>query len=882
MAGYLSWASQPRLAVHNIQPRTASFVSMLTLLLSSSWRHYDTYKRPNPLQQEVWIEWLSWVIIIVYQRAFSNTIRSLTPVDTSLSPQGFWSTRKAVWITGVLAASSQLLAGQKNLTWALPLTTVAITVTSHVFSVRKNVGSNVEEKASMLELPDGASSTAGGMRETTGSPSSIILNLICWALLFNYKEALTTNSVLIGSALFLVLRTTAIHYISRLERTTEIDADEGELSTAEVVSMLSQPVIALLTVVLVVVRPDLEMSSIGVILHALAQAASWLAMITLIRSDLTNTVANLDTISLSLEMALTDNALGFVAAAVGALLVSATQSVLVLRPSASVRQAIYGFVLVLTVGVWIRHDPRLTTGIAAASNGVFSSGHPIENLIAANRLRFSAMLARQSQTLEQAVVEYKRRYGRKPPLGFDEWFELARDNQFVLMDEFDTLMHALEPFHGIHPNVLQQRLDKVLEVAGGQMVTYKITNGQVSMSENLGDITERLTNTTWLNIVPYNMTLAVNGFDEAMVSAPWEEVRKAMEDSKMEDKFAKHQVQANLSPLLQIGGQSAWSATAQACSIYSPARQIECPAASRKVTEPLRFIQNATLSKDVCQNCELLQQEGFLMGPDTLNIATQLTPVWSASKPSHFHDMLYPSSYYIQVRDDYKAKEDIPWEEKDNVFYWVGTATGGRITESNWNLMQRQRLVLRTQKGSTDAIQLLEETGNNSGIWRPRYTTMAEISDLFSTRISKVVQCTDAACVLEKEAFGIGSEEKSDEKSSSYTHRFALDIDGNTFSGRFYRLLQSRSMVIRQTTFKEWHDDRLIPWVHYAPLSTSFEELPEMARYFATTERGQALAKRIAEESTVWHNKALRDVDIRLVWLRMLLEYGRLMNPALT
>ena len=104
---------------------------------------------------------------------------------------------------------------------------------------------------------------------------------------------------------------------------------------------------------------------------------------------------------------------------------------------------------------------------------------------------------------------------------------------------------------------------------------------------------------------------------------------------------------------------------------------------------------------------------------------------------------------------------------------------------------------------------------------------------------------------------------------------------GNTFSGRFYRLLQSRSMVIKQTIFTEWHDDRLLPWVHYAPVSTSFDELPEIARFFATTERGQALAKRMAEESTVWHNKALRDVDIRLVWLRMLLAYGRLMSPGL-
>lgn len=30
-------------------------------------------------------------------------------------------------------------------------------------------------------------------------------------------------------------------------------------------------------------------------------------------------------------------------------------------------------------------------------------------------------LSRASKTLEEAVTEYRRRYGRAPPLGFDKW-----------------------------------------------------------------------------------------------------------------------------------------------------------------------------------------------------------------------------------------------------------------------------------------------------------------------------------------------------------------------------------------------------------------------------------------------------------------------------
>mgnify|MGYP001605464646 FL=1 len=47
--------------------------------------------------------------------------------------------------------------------------------------------------------------------------------------------------------------------------------------------------------------------------------------------------------------------------------------------------------------------------------------HPIAYLVQEAEEKWNALLERQSQTLFQAVVEYQRRYGRKPPLGFDAW-----------------------------------------------------------------------------------------------------------------------------------------------------------------------------------------------------------------------------------------------------------------------------------------------------------------------------------------------------------------------------------------------------------------------------------------------------------------------------
>jgi hypothetical protein len=47
--------------------------------------------------------------------------------------------------------------------------------------------------------------------------------------------------------------------------------------------------------------------------------------------------------------------------------------------------------------------------------------HPIFDLIERAEKEWEAKLARQSKSLDEAVAEYRRRYGRSPPRGFDRW-----------------------------------------------------------------------------------------------------------------------------------------------------------------------------------------------------------------------------------------------------------------------------------------------------------------------------------------------------------------------------------------------------------------------------------------------------------------------------
>ena len=47
--------------------------------------------------------------------------------------------------------------------------------------------------------------------------------------------------------------------------------------------------------------------------------------------------------------------------------------------------------------------------------------HPIFELIERSELAWENKLRRASSSLDEAVMEYRRRYNRNPPKGFDDW-----------------------------------------------------------------------------------------------------------------------------------------------------------------------------------------------------------------------------------------------------------------------------------------------------------------------------------------------------------------------------------------------------------------------------------------------------------------------------
>jgi hypothetical protein len=162
--------------------------------------------------------------------------------------------------------------------------------------------------------------------------------------------------------------------------------------------------------------------------------------------------------------------------------------------------------------------PTWTHPIMGTGQAMYGGQHPIEVLVANANVQFDNMLRTRSNTLSEAVISYRQRYHRNPPPYFDRWFEMAQDNQYILIDEFDTIMESLEPFWGIDPADLRDRVDFVANTAP-MVVRYSLKNHQIQDEElhkgiyHTENMDTFLKQPGWLEMLP-DMTFLVNQFDE--------------------------------------------------------------------------------------------------------------------------------------------------------------------------------------------------------------------------------------------------------------------------------------------------------------------------------------------------------------------------------
>ncbi|KAI0537916.1 hypothetical protein GGR58DRAFT_323401 [Xylaria digitata] len=485
--------------------------------------------------------------------------------------------------------------------------------------------------------------------------------------------------------------------------------------------------------------------------------------------------------------------------------------------------------------------------------------HSVEVLIREANVNFDSLLRNQSGTYAAAYAEYQRRYGFEPPHGFEDWYKFARSHQSPVIDEFDIISEGIAPFLRLSGQevieVMTQVYDKpehelwYCSMTGQPAKTLCSHHGRGYDRGNahfFDRITEQIP-------AAFDLKFLFNHLDEPGVVLPPPSQRAP-------------------SPVItDLGGQNVWEAVTIFCSFRKHAT--DSKRESPIETYGLPFITDIKSSMDLCEHAEYGEWHGLLQSPESLRLIEGLVPVLSNGAPSTMGDILYPSSAYIEEdRFAYYEEHDVDWDKKQNNLYWAGSTTGGHGRSGEWQNMHRQRFVELAQNLKHRSFSYLREKGGVVS----RVTSSFLNGRLYDAAFANMVQCDANACKEQRQYFTSKPWASGDRP---YRSRLAFDLDGNGISGRFYKLLASKSVPLKQTIIREWHDERLAPWVHYIPVSPSMEELPELVFYLTSTKTGQMRARQIAEQGRLWFSQSIREIDIVIYMYRLFLELERLQDP---
>jgi hypothetical protein len=523
-----------------------------------------------------------------------------------------------------------------------------------------------------------------------------------------------------------------------------------------------------------------------------------------------------------------------------------------------------------------------------------AASHPMWSLITNSQKEFEDLKARQSETLQEAVAEYRLRYGIPPPPNFDKWYNFAKENGVQLIDEFDTIHQTLTPFWGLKPATIRARAREALGYDNnllGVLIRHgnitKIDGGRKWMQEAIKGMTEK-----FMSYLP-DMDLCFNVHDEPRVMLQYDDLARLVEKalhvsmpaayavSKPRNQWSWHPTDMNDGTRIEeakgtrfnrMNYQASWTHSRLSCSPDSAARSLEEDPEDNfdsYAVGPLGFVYNHTAFSDICNSPSFRNSYGFFASPNSFSVVQDLFPIFSQSKISSFQDIIYPSPWYWYDKVTYDEKLDMDWREKEDKMYWRGSTTGGYARDGGWRYQHRQRFVSKVN--AADTAKILQNTGGDgpSAAWTTKEVFRPDFADIFDVKFSEIGQCDPGDCRAQKEYFTVVAKAP---QSDAYQSKYILDIDGNAFSGRFYAFLKSKSLVYKLAVFREWHAEYIKPWVHYVPLSLRGEEWIESVRWFAGVDDGRKGAERIALAGRDWANKALRNVDMEVWFFRLLLE----------
>ncbi|KAF9237132.1 glycosyltransferase family 90 protein [Melanogaster broomeanus] len=547
--------------------------------------------------------------------------------------------------------------------------------------------------------------------------------------------------------------------------------------------------------------------------------------------------------------------------------------------------------------------------------------------------KFRTLLEKQSRTLPDAVAEYKRRYGRDPPRGFDEWWQFAKDHDLKLVDEFDAIVAGPRAVLGVKrrgaasESVGQLPSIDLVRIQDGNVFDVKIEKAYKDTEKSRRAIGFRQlfksSTTRQIRALLPDMDFPINAKAEGRVLVPWEH-QKYPNLTVQDSSGGVTSMVGHFTPDWK-GQGSVWEAYRRTPTPINPECLLGPPTRS---SDAFFFAETVDDHFDFCQNPWAHYAQGHFFS-DWRTIPV-LYPVFSPAKVTGFADIRIPSHYYHRQSTGYTygwdaenlvPKEiddmEMPWNEKSEVIFWRGATTGGGSTPPGFSpSYQRHRYFLLLRLDVTQRINILRcirflrmAHENSSAKYNIVHASPSNPGSFISTTVPAKDLNRDLFDVAFVSAVG---DYPGGEQALRKVHRFAesvplgkhwsykylIDFDGMSYSARFMAFMSSDSAVIKSTVYQEFFSDWLQPWLHYIPLSSSYSEIYNIHAYFsgasdstidianatspttsdwrARKKEGDEQLRRIARAGKQWRNTIGRTVDMEAYVYRLCLEYARL------
>ncbi|KAJ6483028.1 glycosyl transferase family 90-domain-containing protein [Mycena vulgaris] len=433
------------------------------------------------------------------------------------------------------------------------------------------------------------------------------------------------------------------------------------------------------------------------------------------------------------------------------------------------------------------------------------------------RKHVDELFAQRSTTLKQAKARYKLKNDRDPPPGYDLFYEFAQKNG-CLIDEYDKVHRDFEPFYQLaeaagtyHPTFFPDMLERAMKIADD--------HGEHCL--------------TTFTIKDHKVTRGPH-----WAPIDWEPIVNKM------------------APMLPDMGLI-FNYQDEPRVLFNTRRPDAYEFALNKSD------QNSekgfgNLTNDV--NAFLLSSRSTQHTHDLYRILS------SARLTSCFADIVVPSLYYLWVKHGFK--DNIRWEDKKSQIYWYVSPS---LSEP---LIDRP-----SRRGSTSGGSLDRQTYHSFPRFRLADKSLRR-PEIIDMGITKLHNCdpdpnnpTHAVCPEEEIKAEYNVEIPWQPLEEVYKYKYALDLDGNSFSQRYFSLLRSGSLVFKSSTFSEFFDDWLKPYVHYIPV---LPDLSDLERKIMWAIENDDEARQIQANGLEYATRVLTEKQMNCYHLSVFLEHARL------